>query len=473
MSAAALESVVAAADAVANGETTAEALCEAALDRLESRGRALNGVVLVERDRALEKARAVDHARSAGRPLGPLAGVPMAHKDLFYRAGRPAACGSSIRRGFVPETTATALARLDAAGAVDCGSLHMAEFALSPTGYNEHEGHGRNPWNPAHVSGGSSSGSGIVVAASCVPAALGTDTGGSIRHPAAACGLVGVKPTHGAASLAGAMPLSPTLDCVGPLARTARDAARVLDAIAGEDAADPTTAWAPRLACEAALTGEARGLTIARPRGYYDDELAPDIEAILATARAALGEAGSDVVETASPDMDVVNAYAHLVMAVEAAALHRDWLETRPDDYADQVCARIEPGLLYPATRYAEALFLRGRIAREWLDAALGEADLAILPMFPIPVPTIAETTEGSPADIAAVIGRVTRNTRGINYLGLPAVAVPCGVSRSGLPVAFQLVGRPWAEPLLLRVADAFQAVTDWHRRAPTFEDAA
>lgn len=473
MSAAALDSVAAAADAVARGEASAEALCAAALARLETRGRAFNGVVLVERDRALEQARAVDRARAAGLPLGLLAGVPMAHKDLFYREGRPAACGAKIRRGFVPGVTATALTRLDAAGAIDCGTLHMAEFALSPTGYNEHEGHGKNPWNPAHVSGGSSSGSGIVVAAGCVPAALGTDTGGSIRHPAAACGLVGVKPTHGAVSLAGAMPLSPTLDCVGPLARTARDAARVLDAIAGEDPADPTTAWAPSLACEAALTGDARGLTIARPRGYYDGELAPETEAILATARAALGEAGAAFVETTSADMDVVNAYAHLVMAVEAAALHRDWLETRPDDYADQVRARIEPGLLYPATRYAEALFLRGRIAREWLDAALGAADLAILPMFPIPVPTIAETTEGSPADIAAVIGRVTRNTRGINYLGLPAVAVPCGVSRSGLPVAFQLVGRPWAEPLLLRVADAFQAVTDWHRRAPILEDAA
>lgn len=473
MSADALDGVVAAAQAVALGETTAEALCEAALRRLETRGRALNGVVLIERDRALAQARAVDRARAAGAPLGPLAGVPMAHKDLFYRAGRPAPCGSRIRRGFVPDVTATALARLDAAGAVDCGALHMAEFALSPTGYNEHDGHGRNPWNPDHVCGGSSSGSGIAVAAGCVPAALGTDTGGSIRHPAAACGLVGVKPTHGAVSLAGAMPLSPTLDCVGPIARTARDAARVLDVLGGEDRDDPTTAWAPRLSCEAALVGDTRGLRIARPRGHYGEGIEPEIAAILETARDALGETGATFVDTESPDMAVVDAYAHLVMAVEASTLHREWLVARPNDYADQVRARIEPGLLYPATRYAEALFLRGRIAREWLDAVLGEADVAILPALPIPVPTIAETTEGSPADVAAVIGRVTRNTRGINYLGLPAVAVPCGFSRSGLPVAFQLVGRPWAEPLLLRVADAFQRVTDWHRRRPILEDAA
>jgi len=269
------------------------------------------------------------------------------------------------------------------------------------------------------------------------------------------------------------MPLSPTLDCVGPLARTARDAARVLDAIAGEDAADPTTAWAPRLACEAALTRDARGVRIARPRGYYDEELAIEIETILGEARRSLREAGASFIESAAPDMDVVNAYAHLVMAVEAATLHGTWLAERPDDYADQVRARIEPGLLYPATRYAEALFLRGRIARDWLDAALADADVAFLPALPLPVPTITETTEGSPADVAAVIGRVTRNTRGINYLGLPAVSVPCGFSDSGLPVAFQLVGRPWAEPLLLRVADAFQRVTSWHEQHPDFEEAA
>ena len=182
--------VVAIADAIAAGEITSEQITQTALARLGARGRRFNGVVMIEAERALEAARATDQARAQGKLLGLLAGVPMAHKDLFYRAGRPAACGSKIRRGFLPSVTSTALARLDAAGAVDCGTLHMAEFALSPTGYNEHDGHGLNPWNPAHVCGGSSSGSGIAVASASVPAALGSDTGGSIRHPAAMCGYV-------------------------------------------------------------------------------------------------------------------------------------------------------------------------------------------------------------------------------------------------------------------------------------------
>jgi aspartyl-tRNA(Asn)/glutamyl-tRNA(Gln) amidotransferase subunit A len=300
-----------------------------------------------------------------------------------------------------------------------------------------------------------------------VPAALGSDTGGSIRYPAAACGVTGLKPTHGGVSLAGVMPLSPSLDTVGPLCRSARDAARIMDVIGGEDLADPLTAWALRPACEAALTGETRGLTLARPGGWYAEALAPEIAACHAEATRSLADTGLAVVETGTPDMDLLHALGQLVLTVEAATLQRPWLETRPQDYAPQVLARIEPGLAYPATAYAEALVRRGPLARQWLDTVLGGADAALLPVVPVPVPTIAETTDGDGDAIAALIVRLTRTTRAINYLGLPAVSVPCGFSASGLPVAFQLVGRPWAEPLLLRIADAFQQVTDWHRRVP------
>ncbi|MCU4652071.1 amidase [Roseibacterium sp. SDUM158016] len=462
-----MSGLVETADAIRRGETTAEAETRAAFARLEAAGRSFNAVAALDLDAALEQAGAVDKARAAGETLGPLAGVPMAHKDLFYRSGRACHCGSKIRAGFVPDTTSTALSRLDAAGAVDLGTLHMAEFALSPTGYNEHFGHGRNPWNPAHICGGSSSGSGIAVAARAVPASLGTDTGGSVRHPAAACGLTGVKPTHGCVSLAGAMPLSATLDTVGVLTCSARDAARVMDVVSGEDPADPTTAWAPSLSHEAALTGDIGGLTIARPRGYYDDELSTEVETALNEAFGCLVGAGASGIETRAPDMVGVNAFAHLVVAVEAATLHRRWIEERPDDYADQVRARIEPGLFYGATHYLEALMRRGAMARDWLDAVLGEADAAILPAFPVAVPTIADTTEGGAEAVAATIGKLTRNTRGINYLGLPAVAIPVGFSASGLPIACQIVGRPWSEPLLLRIADAFQRMTDFHRRTP------
>lgn len=460
--------VVGMAQAIARGDMSSESATRLVLDRLASRGRRFNAVVLIEAERALEAAREADKARSRGAALAPLHGVPMAHKDLFYREGRVAACGSKIRRGFTPDVTASALRKLDAAGAIDCGTLHMAEFALSPTGYNEHDGHGLNPWNPAYVCGGSSSGSGIAVASLCAPAALGSDTGGSIRHPSAMCGVTGLKPTHGAVSLYGAMPLSATLDCVGPLARHARDVARLHDVMAGADPADPTTAGAPAGRCEAALDGALRGLRIARLGGYYADHVDAEVASALDEALNVLKGLGAVSSATTPPDMTRLNALMHLVMSVEAATLHRRWLEERPQDYADQVRARIEPGLYYPATRYVEALAMRGPLAREWIKQAIGDADCAIVPTLPIPVPTIAETTEGSPADVAAKIGLVTRHTRAVNYLGLPALAAPCGFSKSGLPISFMLIGRPWSEPLLLRIADAFQRATDWHARIPS-----
>lgn len=454
-------------DAIASGALSSEAATATALDRLESIGTRLNAVVRLDRERALQSARAADLDRTRGRRGGPLAGAPLAHKDLFYRAGRPSLCGSIIRRGFVPDTTATVLKRLDAAGAIDLGTLHLAEFAVSPTGFNQHYGHGRNPWNPDYCSGGSSSGSGAAVGARLVPAALGTDTGGSIRHPAAMCGITGLKPTNGLVSNHGSMPLSPTFDCVGPLARSARDAARMLTVIAGPDPDDGATMMSPVRDYERELTGNVEGLTIAVPQGYYRETVAPEIAALVDASLRVFADAGARVVKTAAPDMELVNALAAVVLGVEAATLHRAWLRERPQDYADQVRARIEPGLFYPATRYAEALMMRGTIAREWLAIAMGDADMVHLPTIPVPVPSIEESTRGSPADIAAMIGRVTHCTRAINYLGLPSIAVPCGFTSNRLPASFQLVGRPYAEPALLRAADAYQRITGWHTQVP------
>ena len=247
------------ADAIGAGEVTAEAAAGASLARLRRLGPVFNALVADAGDGVREQARKVDTARARGDRLGPLAGVPLAHKDLFYRAGRESACGSSIRAGFIPDHTATVLARLDLAGALDLGRLHMCEFAMSPTGFNGHYGHGRNPWNADHCCGGSSSGSGIAVAARLVAGSLGTDTGGSIRHPAAMCGITGLKPTLGRVSRHGVMPLSWSLDCVGPLAASARDCARLMQVIAGADAADAHTQVVPVPDYEAALTGSLAG----------------------------------------------------------------------------------------------------------------------------------------------------------------------------------------------------------------------
>lgn len=459
--------VVETADAIADGSLSAETATSAALERLATYGPALNAVVSLDPEGALARARATDLARARGEPLGPLAGVPMAHKDLLYRAGRPCAGGSPIRRDFVPDETAVVLERLDGAGAIDLGRLQLAEFALSPTGLNAHYGHGRNPWNPDYCSGGSSSGSGAAVAARLVPAALGSDTGGSIRHPAAMCGITGVKPTHGLVPLAGAMPLAPSLDSIGPLCRSARDAARLLSVIAGPSPRDGSTVLAPRRDYEAGLSGDLKGLSIAVPEPYYREAADADILSLLDDSLKVLAERGARIMRTAVRDMAAINSAMQLMMAVEAATLHRRWIEERPDDYGAQVLSRIAPGLAYPATRYVEAVSLRGPLTADWLATAMGEADMVHIPTLPVAVPAIAATTEGSAEAVAAALGRVTHCTRAINYLGLPSVAVPCGFAHNGLPASFQLVGRPFGEAALLRAADAYQRVTPFHRALP------
>ena len=458
--------IVAVAGAIASGEVSSERLTAAALERLELIGRPLNAVMEPD-PAALEAAREIDKRRSGGAHLGLLAGVPLAHKDLFYRAGRRCTCGSRIRDRTIAEVTATVLARLDRADAINCGSLALAEFALSPTGYNEHYGHGRNPWNPDCCSGGSSHGSGIAVAARLVYGSLGSDTGGSIRYPAAMCGITGLKPTFGRVPRTHVMPLAWSLDTIGPLARSARDCARLLSVIAGPDGSDGHAIAAPVPDYEAALTGDIRGLRIAVPKRYYYDLVAPQVEAILAESLAVLRARGAVIVPTDVPDMDVINAMMAMVMAVEAATVHRDGLAERPQDYSEQVRSRIEPGFFYPATRYAEALAMRSRLTRAYLDAVLRDADVIHLPALPFPVPTIAETTRGSSADVAQAITSVTSCVRAINYLGLPAISVPAGFTPGPLPAAFQLVGRPFDEALLLRVVDAYQRDTQWHRAVP------
>lgn len=455
-----------AADGLARGDFSSVELTKAAISRAEALNPKLNCIARLDAEDALRAAQICDVARKQGNARGALHGIPLAHKDLFYVKGKVVASGSKIRRDFVADTTATVLNRLADAGAINIGALHMAEFAFSPTGYNEHYGHARNPWNTAHVPGGSSSGSGAAVAARIVFGSLGTDTGGSIRHPSAMCGITGLKPTVTRVSRAGSMPLSFSLDCVGPIARTARDCARLLEAIAGADPADPTASSEPVARYEAALKGDVRGLKIGVPRAYYYDVVSADVGRQLEESLAAFRELGATVVDVQVPDIHLVNTLMHVLMTVEAATVHRKWLETRRNDYSLQVRSRIEPGLFYPATRYLEALSMRASITREFVDTAMEGVDLVHLPAIPIPTPTIEESTTG--ADVMRVIGTLGHCTRGINYLGLPAISVPAGFDGRGMPVGFQLVGRPFAEATLLRAADAYQRVTDWHRRKPT-----
>ena len=441
---------------------------ENCLAGLERHGPALNCVAGIEPEAALEAARAADAELAAGRARGALHGVPLAHKDMFYRAGRVSACGSRILADFVPEVTSTALARLDRAGALDIARLNMVEFALGTTGHNEITGAVRNPWNPAYVTGGSSSGPGAAVAARLVYGALGSDTGGSIRLPAAACGLVGVKPTFGRVSRHGAMPLSFTLDTVGPLARSVADAALILQTIAGPDPNDPTTGSEPVPDYLGDLEAGVRGLRIATPENYFYDPVDAEVAALVRASLEVFAALGAEIVPVEMPaSIALGNPLTMLILAVEGAAFHGRWLEQRRADYGRQTLGRLLPGLLYPAKRYVEALSLRRKVVDELRAAVFERADVLHTPVWPFPLPTIEESDLAANPGFTEFIAATGHCSRPVNYAGLPGVSVPAGFTANGLPCAFQLVGRPFDEALLLRAARAYERETGCTTPAP------
>jgi aspartyl-tRNA(Asn)/glutamyl-tRNA(Gln) amidotransferase subunit A len=344
----------------------------------------------------------------------------------------------------------------------------MVEFAYGPTGHNAHYGPVHNPWGIDHITGGSSSGSGSAVAARLTFAALGSDTGGSIRMPAHFCGVTGLKTTCGRISRAGAMPLSQSLDTVGPLARTAEDCALLLGLMAGADPEDPTAVAGPVPDYLAATRDQIKGLRIGVPAAFYVDDLDPEVARILDETLAALKSEGASVVQVELPDQRQLTAACQLVLATEAAAFHKRWLIERPQDYGPQVLMRLQNGLAIPGVSYLEAVRWRGPALAAHLAAVAG-VDAVIAPVAPVAAPTIAESDVGNSPDAEAVIQRLTRFTRPINYLGLPSLSIPAGFTRAGLPVGMQVIGRSFDEAMLLRIGAAFQRATDFHARVPKF----
>ncbi|SEA82114.1 amidase [Rubrimonas cliftonensis] len=441
---------------VASGESRA-ALARTHLDALEAAGAALNAVARLERDAALARAAELDAAARDGRPsAGPLDGAPLAHKDLYARAGWRLEAGSSILAGNVASDTATACARLDTAGALDLGRLNTVEFALGAEGLNAHTGPVRNPWNPAHVTGGSSSGSAAAVAFGAVPAALGSDTGGSIRLPAAACGLIGLKPTAGLVGRSGVFPLSGSLDTVGPLTRTVRDAALMLNALACFDAGDPQSARRAPRDHLAGVEDGLRGLRIGVPRGYFFAPLAPAVEDAHEAALRLLEAEGAALVPVETPGIETANRLTMLIIAVEAAAQHAPWLAARAADYGPVTRRRLCAGLFQDAGAYLRALGRRASLLRAILSETFADIDLLYAPTWTIEIPTIAEA-EAAAGGSSPMIEDLGHCSRPVNFLGLPAVTAPCGLTPNGLPAAFQLIGRPFAEPTLLRAARGFE----------------
>src|SRR4051812_41273475 len=332
------------AGAIKRRKVSSLEVTKALLARIDQWQPTLNAFARVETDDALKAAKAADRALAAGKAKGPLHGVPLAHKDMYYSKGKLAECGSKIRKGWIAPATATAVERLEAAGSYRLGAINMVEFAYGPTGHNVHTGNVCNPWSPARITGGSSSGSGSAVAARLVPAALGSDTGGSIRMPAHFCGVTGLKPTNGRVSRANAMPLSFTLDTVGPLARSVEDCALILAAIAGPDPLDPTTDGAPLWNAKAAKRAP-KGMTIGIPKAFYVEDLAADVAKALEDAIATFKKLGVRLVPVELPDQTLVSAAALIVIAVEAASTHAVWLRARAADYSEQVRNRLANGL--------------------------------------------------------------------------------------------------------------------------------
>ncbi|TKW76446.1 MAG: amidase, partial [Bradyrhizobium icense] len=436
------------------------------LKRISQFNPKLNAFMSVEAEAALKAADAADAALAKGDVKGPLHGVPLAHKDMYYDKGKVVTCGSKIRKDFVAPTTSTALQRLKDAGMVRLGSLQMVEFAYGPTGHNPHYGAVRNPWNTDHITGGSSSGSGSAVAARLTFAALGSDTGGSIRMPAHFCGVTGLKTTVGRVSRAGAMPLSWSLDTVGPLAQTVEDCALLTGLMAGADPEDPTASTSPVPDYVAATKQPIKGLKIGVPSAFYVDDLDAEVARVLDDTLATLKKEGAEIVKVELPDQRQLTAACQFVLATEAAALHKRWMIERPQDYGAQVLMRLQNGLAIPAVSYLEAVRWRGPALSAYLAAVAG-TDAVIAPVAPMPAVTIAESDVGNSPDAEAVIQRITRFTRPINYLGLPSLSIPSGFTKSGLPVGMQIIGRSFDEAMLVRIGAAFQRATDFHQKVP------
>ncbi len=440
---------------VASGAVTAEAVVEAALDRIATLDGKVGAFTHVGAERALAKARAADAARAAGRSLGALAGVPFAVKNLFDLAGIPTRAGSRINRDAPPaERDAVLVERLEAAGAICLGALNMGEYAYDFTGENLHDGPSRNPHDLTRMSGGSSGGSAAAVAAGFVPLALGSDTNGSIRVPSALCGLFGLKPTYGRLSRTRSFPFVASLDHLGPFARSAEDLALCYDALQGSDPDDPACANPPFEATVPCLGTGIAGLRIATLGGYFAERGEPAAFAAVARCAAALG--ASRTVKL--PEADRARAAAFLITMTEGAALHLDRLTTRGADFDPAVRDRLVAGALLPAAWTIQAQKLRRHFAED--AARLFETvDVLLAPSTPCPAPRLGQTEMTVGGVTLPVRANLGIYTQPISCIGLPVAAVPVWLPGETLPLGVQVIGPPWREDLVLRVAAALEAV--------------
>ncbi|RRR78186.1 MAG: Asp-tRNA(Asn)/Glu-tRNA(Gln) amidotransferase subunit GatA [Candidatus Viridilinea halotolerans] len=467
--------------ALGAGELTSCALTEALLQRITHLEPTVRAFLTLTGEQALEAARTADASRNSSS--GPLHGMPIAIKDVICTRGITTTCGSAILEGFVPPYDATVVERLNAAGAINLGKLNCDEFAMGSSTETSAYQVTRNPWDAERVPGGSSGGSAAAVAAGMVPASLGTDTGGSIRQPAALCGVSGLKPTYGRVSRYGLIAYGSSLDQIGPLAWSAADLALMLEAIAGHDPRDGTSANLPVPNYTAALTGDLRGLRVGVPREYFVEGIDPDVEKITREAMAVLRDQGAELVEVALPHTKYALPTYYIIAPAEASAnLARydgvrygpreqgegmwDMIEnTRGRRFGAEVRRRIMLGTYALSAGYYDAYYRRAQQVRTLIKQdfsnAFAQVDLLATPTSPTVAFKIGQKLDDP---LAMYLSDVC--TLPINLAGVPGLVVPCGFSQN-LPVGLQLIGPAFAEELLLRVGDAYQRVTTWHKRRP------
>jgi aspartyl-tRNA(Asn)/glutamyl-tRNA(Gln) amidotransferase subunit A len=464
------------ADRVRKGEVSAESVTKAHLDRIEATEPRVNAFLAVFAERALASARRVDEAVAAKKDPGALAGVPVAIKDVLDIEGLPTTCASKILEGYKPPFTATAVRRLEAAGAVVLGKTNMDEFAMGSSTENSAYKKTRNPWDLERVPGGSSGGSAAAVAALMAPISLGSDTGGSIRQPAALCGIVGLKPTYGRVSRYGLVAFASSLDQIGPFTRTVRDAALVSNVICGKDTHDATSADEPVPDFTAALSKDARGLRVGVPWAFLEKGVKPDV----------LEKSGCTITDIALPHAPHAIATYYMVATAEASSnlarfdgvryghrapahdLKKMYGETRDAGFGPEVKRRIILGTFVLSSGYYDAYYVRAQkvrtLIRQDFETALKACDVVATPTAPSPAFKLGEKTADPLEMYLEDIFTVPANLAGV-----PGISVPCGFA-SGLPVGLQLLGRPFDEGTLLRAAHAYEQATDHHTKIATLD---
>ena len=458
-------SITRAARALRAKELSPLELTDAYLLRIEQLNPRINAYITVTAERAREDARRAGDELAAGRARGPLHGIPIAHKDLYETAGIRTTGGGKFHANHVPKADCTVARKLREAGTILLGKLNTHEYAYGCTTNNPHYGPTRNPWDLERIPGGSSGGSGAAIAAGLATATTGSDTGGSIRMPASVCGVVGLKPTYGRVSKAGVLPLSYAFDHAGPLTRTVEDAALMLNAIAGYDPADANSARVPVEDATASLSSGVRGLRIGVPRGAFFDRLEDEIGPMLERALAELRRLGADVREIEISGVpEAIGGLFGFVLA-EAQQIHAESLRTRPGDFGADVQALLTSRA--PDT----AALMEGLRARDALTAAMRTAlesvDVLVTPTTPITAARIGQENVRTGGADEPVLVAMIRCTAPFNATHLPALSLPCGFTRAGLPVGMQIAGRPFDEATVLRVGHAYEQATDWHSRTP------